>query len=112
MRDITVLAVVGLASSVSFGGIYSTVNFQVDPDDYDANMDGFITGSELTLTGNDPGGTEFEFTSTSCVEFADEGGGTRVTLTQHGLPPMPNACDIVSTGTNDSLDKLDRFLAG
>lgn len=57
-------------------------------------------------------GTEFELTSTSTVEFADEGSGTRVTLTQRGLPPMPNACDIISTGTNDSFDKLERFLAG
>lgn len=37
--------------------------------------------------------------------------GTRVRLTQIGLPPMPAAGQIITGGSNDSFDKLEAFLA-
>lgn len=52
-----------------------------------------------------------DMTSTITVEFHEEDGGTRLELTQVGLPPMPNIGEIISGGLNDSLDKLERHLA-
>lgn len=45
------------------------------------------------------------------VEFFEEEGGTRVKLTQVGLPPMPNIGDIISRGFGDAFEKLDTHLA-
>jgi uncharacterized protein YndB with AHSA1/START domain len=45
------------------------------------------------------------------VEFFDQGGLTRVVLTQDGFGDM-SACKIVSQGTLESLDKLSSLLAG
>jgi len=45
------------------------------------------------------------------VEFFDQGGQTRVVLTQDGFADL-GSCRIVSQGTLESLDKLDSILAG
>jgi len=71
-----------------------------------------IVAPERLVTRSEMGaGTPYEFKSTSTVEFQEEDGGTLVKLTIVGLPPMPGACDIVSSGFNASFDKLERFLA-
>ena len=43
------------------------------------------------------------------VEFIEEGGRTKVVLTQNGLPDE-FLCKTVSQGTNEGLDKLERLL--
>ena len=43
------------------------------------------------------------------VEFIEQGNQTRMVLTQEGLPDQ-NLCKIVSRGTMEGLDKLDRLL--
>ena len=43
------------------------------------------------------------------VEFFAQGSQTRMVLTQEGLPD-PGLCKIVSQGTMESFDKLDRLL--
>ncbi len=45
------------------------------------------------------------------VEFFEQGGQTKVVLTQDGFPDE-GLCNIVSQGTLESLDKLDAALAG
>jgi uncharacterized protein YndB with AHSA1/START domain len=45
------------------------------------------------------------------VEFFEDGGGTKVILNQDGFPDEAS-CQIVSHGTEESLDKLDSILAG
>jgi uncharacterized protein YndB with AHSA1/START domain len=45
------------------------------------------------------------------VEFIAQGNQTKVVLTQEGLPDQ-NLCKIVSQGTVEALDKLERTLAG
>jgi uncharacterized protein YndB with AHSA1/START domain len=45
------------------------------------------------------------------VEFFEQGKQTRVVLTQEGFPD-PNLCKMVSRGTEESLDKLEKLLAG
>ncbi len=60
MREILAVMAVGMASSMAFGSAVSSLSFQVNEADYDTNMDGFITGTELTLTGSS--GAVFEFT--------------------------------------------------
>lgn len=42
------------------------------------------------------------------VEFFDQGKGTKVVLTQNGLPNQM-ICNIVSQGTNESFDKLEQM---
>lgn len=44
------------------------------------------------------------------VEFIEQGSGTKVVLTQDGLPDE-NMCKIVSQGTTEGLDKLEGVLA-
>ena len=44
------------------------------------------------------------------IEFFEEGDGTKVVLTQSGFPDE-NSCNIVSHGTQESLEKLDAILA-
>lgn len=43
------------------------------------------------------------------VEFFAQGNQTKVVLTQDGFPD-PSICKIVSQGTNEALDKLERLL--
>jgi uncharacterized protein YndB with AHSA1/START domain len=43
------------------------------------------------------------------VEFIEQGDQTKVVLTQHGFPDE-NLCKIVSQGTSEGLDKLERLL--
>lgn len=45
------------------------------------------------------------------VEFIEQGNQTKVVLTQEGFPDQ-NLCKIVSQGTTEALDKLDRMLVG
>ena len=45
------------------------------------------------------------------VEFFDQGGQTRLVLTQDGFADL-ETCKIVSQGTLESLEKLDSLLAG
>ena len=45
------------------------------------------------------------------IEFFEEGSRTRVVLTQDGFPDQ-GSCNIVSHGTEESLDKLNSILAG
>jgi hypothetical protein len=45
------------------------------------------------------------------VEFFEQGGQTRMVLTQEGFPNV-NLCKIVSQGTLESFDKLDQILVG
>jgi len=45
------------------------------------------------------------------VEFFDQGGQTRLVLTQDGFADL-ETCKIVSQGTLESLEKLDSILAG
>lgn len=71
----------------------------------------FVRPERLTTRCTMGKGTDFEFESTTTVEFTDEDGGTRVTLIQRGLPPMPGCDQIVSGGVNDSLDKLTTLLS-
>jgi len=44
------------------------------------------------------------------VEFMDQGGSTKVVLTQEGLPDE-TMCKIVSQGTSESFDNLHHMLA-
>ena len=44
------------------------------------------------------------------IEFFQEGKGTKVVLTQNGLP-NEDLCKIVSHGTNESLDKLEAIVS-
>jgi uncharacterized protein YndB with AHSA1/START domain len=44
------------------------------------------------------------------VEFIEQGDKTKVVLTQDGLPDE-NLCKIVSQGTSEGLDKLERMLS-
>ena len=52
--------------------------------------------------------------STVTVEFLEEGDGTRMKLTQVGLPEMPgmDMGEIISTGFSAAFKKLERHLAG
>jgi uncharacterized protein YndB with AHSA1/START domain len=45
------------------------------------------------------------------VEFIEQGHQTKIILTQEGLPDQ-NLCKIVSQGTTEALDKLERMLVG
>lgn len=45
------------------------------------------------------------------VEFFEQGSQTKMVLTQEGFPDETH-CKIVSQGTLESFDKLDRMLAG
>ena len=47
------------------------------------------------------------------VEFLEEGNGTRMKLTQVGLPEMPgmDMGEIISTGFTAAFEKLERHLA-
>jgi uncharacterized protein YndB with AHSA1/START domain len=45
------------------------------------------------------------------VEFFEQGGQTKVVLTQEGFPDE-NLCKTVSQGTAESFDKLDSIFAG
>ena len=56
-------------------------------------------------------GTPFAFEAETIIEFTEEQGGTRLKLTQIGLPPMPDSGKIIAGGTTDSFDKLERHLA-
>jgi hypothetical protein len=44
------------------------------------------------------------------IEFFDEGEGTKLVLTQEGLPD-PKLGQIVSQGMSESFEKLDELLA-
>ena len=57
-------------------------------------------------------GTPYAFESRTTVEFTEQDGGTLVRLVQVGLPPMPEGGQIVSAGTQASLNKLEQHLAG
>lgn len=64
MRTALTLATLAFIAAGASAGIASeTVDFRVDDDLFDANMDGFITDQELTLTGSD--GAVWEFTPTN-----------------------------------------------
>ncbi len=56
-------------------------------------------------------GAPYAFESETTIEFTEEDGGTRLKLTQIGLPPVPDSGKIIAGGTTDSFDKLDRHLA-
>jgi len=44
------------------------------------------------------------------VEFLEQGGGTKVVLTQTGIPEE-TMCGFIAQGTGESFDKLDSLLA-
>ena len=70
------------------GAAGEVVDFRVDPDTLDVDMDGFITGSEYTLTGSDGviwafvptinlvGGDRFLVSETHGLHFGGGGGST------------------------------------
>ena len=83
------------AGEMAYEGVYAELN----------PPEKIVTKSQMDMG---PGGT---FESTTTVEFFEEAGGTRVKLTQVGLPPMPDAGKIISGGFGDAFEKLDGVLA-
>lgn len=72
----------------------------------------FVPPKRLVTRSEMGAGTPYAFHATVTVEFIEEAGGTRVKVTQVGLPPMPEPGPIIAGGLNDSFEKLERFLGG
>ncbi|MBZ0171398.1 MAG: hypothetical protein K8E66_03370, partial [Phycisphaerales bacterium] len=90
MARILTISVLASGTGMVGSGVHN-VNFQVDPDDYDTNFDGFITGNEfqpegsfggnpdgvffsMIPTDNLVGGSRFLLSETNGLHFGGGGG--------------------------------------
>ncbi|MEM7228141.1 MAG: SRPBCC domain-containing protein [Planctomycetota bacterium] len=77
---------------------------------YEGVYDEFIEPERIVTRTEMGAGTEYAFTSTVTVDFKAVEGGTEVTLTQVGLPPMPDCGNIIAGGFTDAFDKLEGLM--
>lgn len=94
------------------GGAFSFLMHMTHGDaTYEGVYDEVVVPERIVTSTVMGAGTEYEFRSTTTVEFREVKGGTEVRLIQVGLPPMPDAGKMITGGFNAGFDKLQALLA-